>query len=87
MSKGASPSVVSMRGATLISGGTELLPPVPIPATDGQLFADGLVLTTYVEGSRQRREADERSVAIMLRCDARRHETRQGRKGADCKPG
>jgi phosphotransferase family enzyme len=41
--------------------------PVPIPTTDGQLFADGLVVMTYVEGGPPKTEADWRRVADTLR--------------------
>ncbi len=41
--------------------------PVPIPTTDGRLFADGLVVMTYVEGGRPETEADWRRVADTLR--------------------
>ncbi len=41
--------------------------PAPIPTTDGRLFADGLVVMTYVEGTAPRTEADWRSVAVTLR--------------------
>ncbi|MCS3447385.1 Ser/Thr protein kinase RdoA (MazF antagonist) [Bradyrhizobium elkanii] len=41
--------------------------PVPIPTTDGRLFADGLVLMTYVEGGPPETEADWRRVADTLR--------------------
>jgi len=41
--------------------------PVPIPATDGQLFVDGLVVMTYVEGGPPSTEADWRRVAVTLR--------------------
>src|SRR5687767_14437436 len=41
--------------------------PVPIPTTDGRLFADGLVLMTYVEGGPPESEADWRRVADTLR--------------------
>jgi Ser/Thr protein kinase RdoA (MazF antagonist) len=41
--------------------------PVPIPTTDGRLFADGLVLMTYVEGAPPTTEADWRRVADTLR--------------------
>src|SRR5215207_1376990 len=40
--------------------------PVPIPTTDGRLFADGLVVMTYVEGGRPETEADWRRVADLL---------------------
>ncbi|MGH2806482.1 MAG: phosphotransferase, partial [Actinomycetota bacterium] len=36
--------------------------PVPIPTTDGRLFADGLVVMTYVEGGPPETEADWRRV-------------------------
>jgi Ser/Thr protein kinase RdoA (MazF antagonist) len=41
--------------------------PVPIPTTDGRLFADGLVLMTYVEGGPPHTQADWRRVADTLR--------------------
>jgi Ser/Thr protein kinase RdoA (MazF antagonist) len=41
--------------------------PVPIPAVDGRLFADGLVVMTYVEGGPPETAADWRRVAGMLR--------------------
>ncbi|WP_092166643.1 phosphotransferase [Bosea sp. OK403] len=41
--------------------------PVPIPTADGQLFADGLVVMTYVEGGPPQTEADWRRVADTLR--------------------
>ena len=41
--------------------------PVPIPTTDGRLFADGLMLITYVEGGPPGTEADWRRVADTLR--------------------
>ena len=44
-----------------------LVVPVPIPTTDGRHFADGLVVTTYVEGGPPETEADWRRVADTLR--------------------
>jgi Ser/Thr protein kinase RdoA (MazF antagonist) len=41
--------------------------PVPIPTTDGRLFADGLMVMTYVEGGPPETEADWRRVADTLR--------------------
>ena len=41
--------------------------PVPIPTTDGRLFADGMVVMTYVEGGPPETEADWRRVAETLR--------------------
>ena len=41
--------------------------PVPIPTTDGRLFADGLMVITYVAGARPETEADWRRVADTLR--------------------
>jgi Ser/Thr protein kinase RdoA (MazF antagonist) len=41
--------------------------PVPIPATDGRYFADGLVVMTYVEGGPPETDADWRRVADTLR--------------------
>ena len=41
--------------------------PVPIPTTDGRLFADGLVVMTYVEGGPPETEADWRYLADTLR--------------------
>jgi Ser/Thr protein kinase RdoA (MazF antagonist) len=40
--------------------------PVPIPTSDGRLFADGLVVMTYVEGGPPETEADWRRVADTL---------------------
>jgi Ser/Thr protein kinase RdoA (MazF antagonist) len=47
--------------------GEGLAVPVPVETTDGRLFADGLVVMTYVEGGPPRTEADWRRVADMLR--------------------
>ena len=41
--------------------------PVPIPTTDGRLFANGLVVMTYLEGGPPETEADWRRVATTLR--------------------
>jgi Ser/Thr protein kinase RdoA (MazF antagonist) len=41
--------------------------PVPIPTKDGRLFADGLVVMTYVEGEPPDTESDWRRVADTLR--------------------
>lgn len=41
--------------------------PVPIPTRDGRLFADGLVVMTFLEGKRPETEADWRRVADTLR--------------------
>jgi Ser/Thr protein kinase RdoA (MazF antagonist) len=41
--------------------------PVPIATTGGRLFADGLVVMSYVEGGPPESEADWRRVAEMLR--------------------
>ncbi|MFF5077793.1 phosphotransferase enzyme family protein [Actinoplanes sp. NPDC000266] len=41
--------------------------PVPIPTTDGRLFAEGLVVMTYVEGGPPETRADWRRVAATLR--------------------
>ena len=41
--------------------------PVPIPTMEGRLFADGLMVMIYVEGSPPRTEADWRRVADTLR--------------------
>jgi Ser/Thr protein kinase RdoA (MazF antagonist) len=41
--------------------------PVPIPTTDGRLFADGLVVMKYLEGGRPETESDWRRVADTLR--------------------
>jgi hypothetical protein len=49
--------------------------PVPIPTTDGRLFADGLVVMTYMEGGPPEAEADWRRVADTLR---RLHRSTQG---------
>ena len=50
--------------------------PVPIPTADGRLFADGLVVMTYVEGAAPETEADWRRVAAALR---QLHRLTQGR--------
>ncbi len=47
--------------------GVGLPVPVPIATTDGRLFADGLVVMTYVEGGPPRTAADWRRVAAVLR--------------------
>src|SRR5437660_12801932 len=44
-----------------------LIVPVPIPTTDGRLFAKGLVVMTYMEGGPPETEADWRRVADTLR--------------------
>ncbi len=49
--------------------------PVPIPTTDGRLFANGLVMMTYVEGGPPETEADWRRVADALR---RLHQLTEG---------
>ena len=49
--------------------------PVPIPAMDGRLFVDGLVVMTYVEGGPPGTEADWRRVADTL---LRLHRLTQG---------
>jgi Ser/Thr protein kinase RdoA (MazF antagonist) len=41
--------------------------PVPIPTTDGRLFADGLVVMTFVEGGPPHTHSDWRRVAGTLR--------------------
>ncbi|MFZ4657641.1 MAG: phosphotransferase enzyme family protein [Caldilineaceae bacterium] len=41
--------------------------PAPIPTTDGRLFADGVVVMTYVEGGPPTTAADWRRVADTLR--------------------
>src|ERR687884_1324470 len=41
--------------------------PVPIPTTDGRLFADGLVVMSYMEGGPPQTAADWRRVADTLR--------------------
>ena len=41
--------------------------PVPVPTTDGRLFADGLVVMTYVEGTPPETGDDWRRVADALR--------------------
>src|SRR5262245_55683994 len=52
-----------------------LVVPAPIPTTDGRLFADGLMVMTYVEGGQPQTEADWRRVADALR---RLHRSTQG---------
>ncbi|WP_343717635.1 phosphotransferase [Inquilinus sp.] len=49
--------------------------PVPIPTADGRLFADGLVVMTYLEGGPPETAADWRRVADTLR---RLHRLTQG---------
>ncbi len=49
--------------------------PVPIPTKDGRLFANGLVVMTYVEGRPPETESDWRGVANTLR---RLHRLSQG---------
>jgi hypothetical protein len=44
-----------------------LTAPVPIPTTDGRLFADGLVVMTYLEGGPPETPEDWRRVAGTLR--------------------
>jgi Ser/Thr protein kinase RdoA (MazF antagonist) len=46
--------------------GEGLTVPVPIPTTDGRLFADGLVVMSYVEGAPPETAADWRRVAHTL---------------------
>src|SRR4029453_10898771 len=41
--------------------------PAPTPTRDGRLFADGLVVMTFLEGGPPERPADWRRVAGMLR--------------------
>ena len=41
--------------------------PLPIPTVDGRLFADGLVVMTYVDGTAPETETDWRRVADTLR--------------------
>ena len=47
--------------------GEGLAVPVPIPTTDGRLFAGGLVVMKYLEGGPPKTEADWRRVADTLR--------------------
>src|SRR5215210_3199345 len=47
--------------------GEGLTVPLPIPTTDGRLFADGLVVMTYLEGGPPETQADWRRVADTLR--------------------
>src|SRR5689334_24724616 len=47
--------------------GEGLTVPVPIPTRDGRLFADGLVVMTYVEGGPPETDDDWRRVAETLR--------------------
>ena len=49
--------------------------PMPIPTTDGRLFANGLVVMTYMEGGPPQTDADWRRVADLLR---RLHRLTQG---------
>src|SRR4051794_19084078 len=48
-------------------GRNGLTVPVPIPTTDGRLFADGMVVMTYVEGGPPEMAADWRRGADTLR--------------------
>lgn len=41
--------------------------PVPFPTTDGRLFADGIMVMSYLDGRPPATEADWRRVAVMLR--------------------
>jgi Ser/Thr protein kinase RdoA (MazF antagonist) len=50
--------------------------PVPIPTTDGRLFAEGLVVMTYLDGGPPETAADWRRVAGTLR---ELHRLTQGR--------
>jgi len=47
--------------------GEGLTVPVPIPTMEGRLFADGLVVMTYVDGGTPETEADWRRVSDTLR--------------------
>ncbi|XVV17509.1 phosphotransferase enzyme family protein [Actinoplanes sp. CA-131856] len=47
--------------------GEGLTVPVPIPTKDGRFFADGLVVTTYLEGGPPASQDDWRRVAATLR--------------------
>ena len=47
--------------------GQGLTVPVPIPTTDGRLFADGLVVMTYMDGGPPQAQADWHRVADTLR--------------------
>jgi Ser/Thr protein kinase RdoA (MazF antagonist) len=49
--------------------------PVPLPTMDGRLFADGLMVLSYLEGGPPETEADWRRVADTLR---RLHRSTQG---------
>ncbi len=70
-------SVASVRGVTRISRGRPtscgtfdrqgLAVPLPIPTMSGRLFADGLVVMTYVQGGPPETAADWRRVADTLR--------------------
>jgi Ser/Thr protein kinase RdoA (MazF antagonist) len=55
--------------------GEGLSVPLPIPTTSGQLFADGLVVMTWIEGGPPETEADWRRVAETLR---KLHRSTQG---------
>jgi Ser/Thr protein kinase RdoA (MazF antagonist) len=55
--------------------------PVPIPTTDGRLFADGLVVMTYVEGDPPETEADWHRVADTL------HRLHRSTRGWPQRPG
>jgi len=47
--------------------GEGLVVPVPLPTADGRLFADGLVVMTYLEGGPPQSASDWRRVAATLR--------------------
>jgi Ser/Thr protein kinase RdoA (MazF antagonist) len=83
-STGNSPWVVSALAATLILPGSDLMRhldhegltvPVLIATRDCRLFADGLVVMTYLEGGPPETESDWRRVAKVLR---RLHQLTQG---------
>jgi Ser/Thr protein kinase RdoA (MazF antagonist) len=72
----ADPGRLGVRSDADLAWETELLQhldragltvPIPIPTTDGRMFADGLVVMTYVEGGPPETEADWRRVADTLR--------------------
>jgi Ser/Thr protein kinase RdoA (MazF antagonist) len=61
------PDVVGDSASKRFDTSDGLTVPVLIPTTDGRLFADGLVVMTYVEGEPPQTEADWRRVAEALR--------------------
>src|SRR6188474_2904154 len=66
--------------------GEGLTVPVPIPTTDGRLFADGLVVMTYPEGGPPETQPDWRRVAAGLRVCARCRRIAGAQQSGDAPP-